>query len=118
MIIVSNHALCPRCGHNEVSQHSQEYSTKGEWVTKQQRDTDPTINIACIHPAVFVCDPTWYTCVSCEYELPQAEIEAMNARLHQDWVDAGSPPPTICEGIGIGVINPRGLERFTLDGVK
>jgi hypothetical protein len=114
MIIVSNHALCPRCGHNEVSQQPQEYSTQGEWVTKQQRDADPTINVASSQPAVFVCDPTWYTCVSCEYELSQNEITAMNTRLHQDWVDAGSPPSTICELPGIGVINPRGLERLSV----
>jgi len=68
--------ICPKCGGKEIYEHPCLHDQNNNWLTKKQREANPSIAIPSLQALVFVGDRTWLTCTKCEYELNDAEIEA------------------------------------------
>lgn len=97
---------CPRCESTEAFFGLCEYSTEGVWVTRQDRLDNPSIQIETgVKPCLAVFDRTNCKCDSCGYQYTLDEIKAF-PKL--------SGPVTRQERIGLGVINPRGLEKLEI----
>lgn len=97
---------CPRCESTEATYGLCKYTTDGRWVTKQDRLDNPSIQIETDrYPTLAVFDRTDCTCSSCGYQYTLAEIKAF---------PKPSGPVIMQEHIGLGVINPRGLEKLEI----
>jgi hypothetical protein len=110
MHFIYEHEVCA-CGSHDVYQHPQVQAADYRWTTLAEREADPTLLIAGTQQCVYIGDPTWYTCNACGIRIDPEQAQAWytKAMAGRNWFDL-----PIKEEVGLGVFNPRGLERLRL----
>ena len=108
MVLIFPKPMCPKCGSAEILQHACLHDVNGNWLTKKQRLTNPSIISKC-QMSMYVADKTWLTCVKCNYELNEKEITTLFQECKRL---SENKPLTFSEEIGIPIINSRALNRL------
>lgn len=98
-------SVCSNCGGHEIKKGHKKYTEDGRWVGKEYLKQNPNTKLANTYPAVWIDDETNISCVNCKYELNEDEIKNL-PKL--------GPIKNIETKIGLGVFNPRSLEKLNI----
>lgn len=107
---------CPKCGHDVIRQHCQDFCSKIEgrdddWCTKAEREADPALKAIAeermkgMIPCMWVDDPTWMTCNECGYELTAPEREMGHGVLRKFFQNVKEGKAGFREEYGIAILN-------------
>jgi hypothetical protein len=103
-----------RCGCSEIESHAQKYDGNN-WCTKADRDANPELakRVGLVHcmPALYVSDPTWFSCPSCKIDIDPLQARAATSKQLIRWhgTDNLMEIPWR-EEIGVGIINQRAIQ--------
>ena len=118
MNFIYEHQVCP-CGSKSIFQHNQlqvvdvsDIDDGRRWTTLAEREADPSLVVSREQHCVAIGDPTWYTCSACDAWIDPLQAREWYTKMMggRSWLEL-----PIKEEVGIGVFNPRGLERLKLN---
>jgi len=102
--------ICPECGSAEATNHNCRHDEDLNWRTREELRADPGIKIPNAQRAMWVSDPTYWTCPKCGYEFSQEEIK----NVIRPQIKALGPVQGVREEIGIGVANLEAVRKLEL----